>query len=72
MTRLSQEEGVGAAAGRRHCQVDGGGGAEQRSGRVYDADARARLTRAVALIGNNELERHLTCTAKPEASFGGG
>ena len=48
------------------------GGAEQRSGRVYDADAMARLTRAVALIGNNELERHLTCTAKPEASFGGG
>ena len=48
------------------------GGAEQRSGRVYDADARARLTRAVALIGNNELERHLTCTAKPEGSFGGG
>ena len=49
-------------------------GREQRRGlgRVYDADARARLTRAVALIGNNELERHLTCTAKPEASFGGG
>ena len=30
-------------------------GREQRRGlgRVYDADARARLTRAVALIGNN-------------------
>ena len=39
---------------------------------MYDADARARLTRAVTLIGNNELERHLTCTAKPEDSFGGG
>ena len=50
----------------------GGSREEVWDGRVYDADARARLTRAVALIGNNELERHLTCTAKPEASFGGG
>ena len=39
---------------------------------MYDADATARLKRAVTLIGNIEIERHLTCTAKPEASFGRG
>jgi len=28
--------------------------------------------RPVAVIGNSEVERHLTCTAKPESLYGGG